>query len=57
MMFDDQPSFVVVSNGAECILLSKKFYLEHATLAMLSKLGREVCRKSYFLFLPKVDYA
>ncbi|XP_072027225.1 uncharacterized protein [Amphiura filiformis] len=41
MMFDDQPSFVVVSNGAECILLSKKFYLEHATLAMLSRLRAE----------------
>ncbi|XP_022100115.1 uncharacterized protein LOC110984339 [Acanthaster planci] len=41
MLFDAQPSFSVVSNGAECILMSKKFYREHATPKMLTRLRRE----------------
>ncbi|XP_038068812.1 uncharacterized protein LOC119738140 [Patiria miniata] len=41
MLFDAQPSFSVVSNGAECILMSKKFYREHATPRMLTRLRRE----------------
>ncbi|XP_033645962.1 uncharacterized protein LOC117305239 [Asterias rubens] len=41
MLFDFQPSFSVVSNGAECILISKKFYREHATTRMLGRLRRE----------------
>ena len=42
VLFDAQPSFSVISNGAECILLSKKFYREHATPKMLTRLRREV---------------
>ncbi|XP_033098899.1 uncharacterized protein LOC117102626 [Anneissia japonica] len=38
LAFGLQPSFAVVSNGAECILLSKKFYLEHANSHMMTKL-------------------
>ncbi|XP_070558250.1 uncharacterized protein [Ptychodera flava] len=29
--FGEQPSLSLVSNGAECILISKKFYLKHAS--------------------------
>ena len=42
VLFDAQPSFSVISNGAECILLSKKFYREHATSRMLTQLRRQV---------------
>ncbi|XP_072029223.1 uncharacterized protein [Amphiura filiformis] len=30
-VFTDQPNLSVVSNGAECILIRKRFYLEHAS--------------------------
>ncbi|XP_064632602.1 uncharacterized protein LOC135490947 [Lineus longissimus] len=29
LVFDNQPSMCLVSNGSECILLNKKFYREH----------------------------
>ncbi|XP_001640187.3 uncharacterized protein LOC5520360 isoform X2 [Nematostella vectensis] len=38
MLFDDQPSLSLVSNGAECIMISKKFYLSHCTDAMRRRL-------------------
>ncbi|XP_072179143.1 uncharacterized protein [Diadema setosum] len=44
MAYDSQPSFAVISNGAECILLSKKLYMEHATMRMISKLRTEYQR-------------
>ncbi|XP_071816743.1 uncharacterized protein [Apostichopus japonicus] len=44
LVFDSQPSFTVVSNGAECILLSKKFYLEHANAQVMNRLRRDAQR-------------
>ncbi|XP_071961592.1 uncharacterized protein [Antedon mediterranea] len=41
LAFGLQPSFAVVSNGAECILLSKKLYLEHVDSHMMTKLRTE----------------
>ncbi|XP_031549510.1 uncharacterized protein LOC116287037 [Actinia tenebrosa] len=38
MLFDDQPSLSLVSNGAECIMISKKFYLSHCTDSMKRRL-------------------
>ena len=29
-MFSDQPSVSLVSNGAECVVISKQLFLEHA---------------------------
>ncbi|XP_038047769.1 cyclic nucleotide-binding domain-containing protein 2-like [Patiria miniata] len=30
LMFSDQPSVSLISNGAECVVISKQFFLEHA---------------------------
>lgn len=45
-----QPSLSLVSHGAECILLHKKFFLEMAPLKLLDKLREEV---STITFLVK----
>nr|XP_054750195.1 uncharacterized protein LOC129255905 [Lytechinus pictus] len=44
MAYESQPSFAVISNGAECILLSKKLYMEHASMRMISKLRTQYQR-------------
>ncbi|XP_015779126.1 PREDICTED: uncharacterized protein LOC107356968 [Acropora digitifera] len=31
MIFDEQPSLSLVSNGAECIMISKKFFMNHCS--------------------------
>ena len=41
-MFDDQPSMSLVSNGAECILLSKKFFMDNCPQKRIDKLRIEV---------------
>ncbi|KAJ7340503.1 hypothetical protein OS493_003255 [Desmophyllum pertusum] len=38
MVFDEQPSLSLVSNGAECIMISKKFYLAHCSDEMKRRL-------------------
>ncbi|XP_028406606.1 uncharacterized protein LOC114529077 isoform X2 [Dendronephthya gigantea] len=38
MFFDKQPSLSLVSNGVECIVISKKFFLSHCTEAMKRRL-------------------
>ncbi|XP_076814945.1 uncharacterized protein LOC143461071 [Clavelina lepadiformis] len=43
VLYADQPSLALVSNGAECLMLNKKFYLDNAT---------EDCMK----FLRDVEY-
>ncbi|XP_071501662.1 uncharacterized protein [Diadema antillarum] len=40
IVFPDQPSLSLVSNGAECIMIKKQFYLEHATEDTLSLLRK-----------------
>ena len=49
MLYSDQPGFSLVSNGAEIILIDKKFYLENCPQRLLARLRREV-RLLYFLF-------
>ncbi|KAK3591740.1 hypothetical protein CHS0354_019509 [Potamilus streckersoni] len=41
LIFPDQPSFSVVSNGSECIMISKKLFLEKANDAVMMNL-REI---------------
>ncbi|XP_064595218.1 uncharacterized protein LOC135461880 [Liolophura sinensis] len=38
LLHHDQPSLSLVSNGAECVLISKKFFQQHLDGALLSKL-------------------
>jgi hypothetical protein len=38
----NQPSFSVVSNGAECVLIDKNYYVQHASDALLKRLNFEV---------------
>jgi len=38
MVFDEQPSLSLVSNGAECIMISKKFFLTHCSDAIKRRL-------------------
>nr|XP_006823514.1 PREDICTED: uncharacterized protein LOC102803708 [Saccoglossus kowalevskii] len=40
--FGDQPSLSLVSNGAECILISKKFYLKYASEANIKSIVKEM---------------
>ncbi|XP_045167047.1 uncharacterized protein LOC123530343 [Mercenaria mercenaria] len=35
MLFENQPHFSLVSNGAECIMIEKKFFLEHASQRLM----------------------
>ncbi|XP_052266404.1 uncharacterized protein LOC127868549 [Dreissena polymorpha] len=38
LLFENQPNFSIISNGAECIMIEKKFFLEHASQALVVKL-------------------
>jgi len=38
----DQPSLSLVSNGAQCIVIHKRLYLDHAPLTLLSTLSTQV---------------
>lgn len=46
-LFSDQPSCYIISNGAECLQISKKFYLDNASQDVLDKLRQQVCNHSY----------
>ncbi|KAK3601751.1 hypothetical protein CHS0354_016114 [Potamilus streckersoni] len=38
VLFEKQPSFSLVSNGVECIMIDKKFFLEHASYGHMVRL-------------------
>lgn len=38
VLFNDQPTLALISNGAECLMLHKKFYLDNMTDEVLKKL-------------------
>jgi len=42
MLFENQPNFSIVSNGAECIMIEKKFYMENSSQAHIVKLKEMV---------------
>ena len=42
MLFEGQPNFSLVSNGAECVMIEKKFFMEHATYKHLVNLREAV---------------
>ncbi|KAL4227118.1 hypothetical protein ACF0H5_015091 [Mactra antiquata] len=42
IMLDDQPSFIVVSNGADCVLLSKQFYQQHCSEKLQRQLKQDL---------------
>ncbi|RUS79937.1 hypothetical protein EGW08_012281, partial [Elysia chlorotica] len=41
-LFCDQPSLCVVSNGADCLILNKKFFLDHCSSDLIRRLRVEV---------------
>ncbi|XP_045165308.2 uncharacterized protein LOC123529153 [Mercenaria mercenaria] len=43
LMLDDQPSFIIVSNGADCVLISKSFYQQHCSEKLQRKLKHDIC--------------
>ncbi|KAL4227119.1 hypothetical protein ACF0H5_015092 [Mactra antiquata] len=43
LIIGDQPSFSVVSHGADCLLINKNFYLEHASEKLLREMRQELC--------------
>ncbi|XP_041362226.1 uncharacterized protein LOC121378215 [Gigantopelta aegis] len=43
MVYPEQPSLYLVSNGAECIVISKKFFLEKASEASMRYLRQTEC--------------
>ena len=42
LFFDNQPSMTLVSNGAECISISKKLFMEHASHAFVTRIREDV---------------
>ena len=42
LILGQQPSFCLTSGGAECIMLNKDFYLQHASEALVRTLRLEV---------------
>ena len=42
MLFEGQPNFSLVSNGAECVMIEKKFFMEHVTQSNLVRLREAV---------------
>lgn len=43
MLYENQPHFSLVSNGAEVIMVEKKFYLENASQRLMVQLRESVC--------------
>lgn len=43
LILEDQPSFTVVSNGADCVLVNKQFYKDHASEKLLRKMRQDLC--------------
>ncbi|XP_078692013.1 uncharacterized protein LOC144922229 [Branchiostoma floridae x Branchiostoma belcheri] len=41
-LFDEQPSLILVSNGAECVMISKKLYRRHANDELLRRLRTQI---------------
>ena len=50
LMFDEQPSFIVVSNGADCVLINKQFYLQNCSEKLQRKIKADVKNISIFIF-------
>ena len=44
-------TYSLVSNGAECIMISKKFFFEKANEAVLHNLREVVCTNALILFM------
>ncbi|KAK3608338.1 hypothetical protein CHS0354_030793 [Potamilus streckersoni] len=43
LILGEQPSFSVVSSGADCILINKQLYMEHASESLIRKMRQELC--------------
>lgn len=41
LLFDKQPSLALVSNGCECILITKEFFVQNSNLEYLKKLKKQ----------------
>ena len=42
---ENQPTLYLVSHGAECVMLNKKFYKDHVDANMAQRLKQKVCRR------------
>ena len=52
LVHGQQPTFSLVSNGAEFIMIDKRFYVDHAPQALMRRLRAEVILTIY-LFRPR----
>ncbi|XP_052779563.1 uncharacterized protein LOC128216902 [Mya arenaria] len=43
LMLEAQPSFMVVSNGADCVLINKAFYSRHCSEGLQRQLKQDLC--------------
>ena len=50
ILFKDQASLSLVSNGSELIMLNKKFYMENANYSLLNTLNEQVKQYDFTLF-------
>lgn len=42
ILFDNQPSMQLISNGCECILISKEFFIENSTIDYFKTLRKMI---------------
>ena len=52
-----QPSVSVVSNGAECIMIDKDFYVKHASDKLIQRIRSDVSHGSavpFYLTVPQL---
>ncbi|GFS03959.1 cyclic nucleotide-binding domain-containing protein 2-like [Elysia marginata] len=42
IFFEDQPSLILVSNGAECITVNKKLFMDNASHAFVTRLREDI---------------
>lgn len=43
LMLDNQPSLIILSNGADCVLISKSFYKQHCSEKLQRQLKQDIC--------------
>ena len=53
-IFSKQPDFSLISNGAECIMIDKRFYFDHVPQLLMNRLRDDVSHQ-HFVFDPDLQ--
>ena len=52
--FEDQPSMTLVSNGADCVLISKQFYLRYVSPDAFQHMRMMVSVLLHFILISRI---